>query len=173
MIINITPQKVYPCIFDLQTVKQYLKLDDNNDDAIINIIIDYAINYAQKATNTLISQDIYDISVCGIENNTLALNLKPINEITQIMSDDVELINNIGYKIEKNSIIFNHTTNACNIKLLGGYASLALLSPELKMAILMHISSSYDNRNGTSQAVPFAVNNIYNKIAKLRISFNQ
>ena len=102
MTIIITPQKTYPCIFDLQTVKQYLKIDDNNDDNIINVIIDYAINYAQKITNTLISQDIYDISVYDIQNNQIKLNLKPISNINTIESDGVQLANDTGYIIQNN-----------------------------------------------------------------------
>jgi hypothetical protein len=172
MTLIITPQRAYPSIFDLQTVKQYLKIDDNNDDNIINIIIDYAINYAQKITNTLISQDIYDIYVCDIQNNQIKLNLKPISNINTIEANGMQLDSGTEYIIENNCIIFNNSTTECRINLLGGYTSLALLPPELKMAILMHISAAYDNRSGTSQAVPFAVNNIYNKIAKLRISFN-
>jgi hypothetical protein len=172
MTLIITPQKAYPCIFDLQTVKQYLKIDDNNDDNIINFITDYAISYAQKNTNTLISQDIYDIYVCDIKNNQIKLNLKPISNINTIEANGMQLDSGTGYIIQNNCIIFNNITTECRINLLGGYTSLALLSPELKIAILMHISASYDNRSGASQAVPFAVNNIYNKIAKLRISFN-
>jgi len=169
----ITPQKQYPCIFDIPTVMQYLKLDDITDSNIISIIIDYAISYATKTTNTLISKDIYDINFFEIKNNTISLNFCPITTINRISVNNVELIKGVDYTINNNLIVFTTPTISCNINVLGGYNALNLLPPELRIAILMHISSSYDNRNGLYQAVPNAVNNIYNKIGKCRISFNK
>ncbi len=171
MEIIINPQKTLPSIFDLPTVTQYLKLDDTTDNSIVSIIIDYVTTYAQNATNTFISNDVYSLTVTNIKNNIIELNWNPVISINSISSNSTLLTLNTHYKIINNVITFSNTVTNCVINLNAGYSSLLLLPADIKMAILMHISATYDNRNGNMQSVPSIVNNIYNKIKKIRLTF--
>jgi uncharacterized phiE125 gp8 family phage protein len=153
----------------LQEAKDYLRVDFNNDDALISTLITAARQFIEKLTRRSIAVATWEMSLDEFPQGEIIIPLPPlktINSISYIKDGTPQTFND--YEVDDYSQPArikgewpetDNVLNAVKINFDAGYDTV----PEpLKQAILLLISHWYENRepvttNGSPANIPFTI----------------
>jgi uncharacterized phiE125 gp8 family phage protein len=162
--------KKQPNVIPLNLLKQYLRIDNDDDNEIIEISLEFAQYYTQNIANIIISPVTYLITTNEItQNNTINIKEKPIISVDEIKLNTI-ILKTTEYKIHKNHIeLLTNKTGTFEITTQCGHNAIENLPTELKTAILIHTAHHYANRTGENQKVPPMVDLLLSKFKPIKI----
>lgn len=156
-------------ILNVEFVKNYLRIDNSEDDLIIKNYIETAVLFAEKYLGIELCDKNVEYSFFILQNTKTLQN----DIFRNINKDDIISIENNGTYIE-NFLVENDIVSfeegiagKLNITILKR-ASFKNISANLKQALLCHIASMYQNKDGDCE-IPKTTLQIYdfNKDVKL------
>lgn len=144
-------------IVSLEEAKNYLRVDHEFDDGLINVLI----KATQEALETIIQKSLvkttwkYEIDTFGesLEGNCIMLPKIPVIKILEV-SVGGKKVENCEYKLEKSKLYFKNSVNKFPIVITyeAGIANTVEEVPyQLKLANLMLISTAYNERYAYDQ----------------------
>jgi hypothetical protein len=160
----------YASIFPIPLVKQYLRLDNADDDAMVQMAINSAEEYATNSTNIVFSRRNLTCDITTIMQQTNIITLTPLLTLNSLTVDGVRLaVVNYSFTIDNYLCLPNIKAGKIVISADFGYPAIANIPNDLKSAIFTHAAYLYDNRIGGNTAVPAICSSVYNgyRIAKL------
>ena len=159
-------------IFNIDYVKNYLRIDNNFDDDFLKNSIITANNFAERSINKTICLKEYKLSFYTKNNikNLKKLDLimpLPVVEINEVLIDDNVILSE-NFEIKNGKIIFSCDISG-KIEIIfkaGLYGD--EISEDIKQAMLFHIASIYQNKGGNC-SIPQASKDIYNIYRDIKI----
>lgn len=171
-VIELIPQTIWTLV----EVKNYMRIEGNYDDDLINSLIDAAIMAAENFTKlTIITRRIE--FVCNIKNQqNFQLKYQPIKELIKIT-----LTNSDGSAIELQSrqyhldmarslLYLNKKLENCQlmVEYFTGYDRINIPA-SIRHGILMHIAEMYDRERQNATSLSTEVKNLYLAYRQLKI----
>ena len=159
---------------ELTTVKNFLKVDFDEDDELIKKMIKTAIIQCETNINKSISKKTFVYSIYEIKNNSLILPYSPINSIESIkiiyLNQTQSILSDNEYFLDSVGGILNFKNRPSNFYRIDieYKAGLTSLNDELIQGLLMHIARMYEDRSGYSP-IPLNSLNIYKKYKQVRL----
>lgn len=162
-------------VIDLETAKNFLKVDFDNDDDLIKKLIRTATTQCETNINKTLTQKTYVYSIYNFpSSNPVVLPYPPIKSI-----DEVKVVNANGgcntvdsgeYYLDDVGGLLNFKGNMGNAYRIDieYTAGLESVNEELIQGLLMHIARMYEDRSGYSP-IPLNSLNIYKKYKQIRI----
>lgn len=138
-------------------VKNYLKVDGTDDDALIGNIITVAREVAEKFLKRSLITQTWKMSLDKYAPTKLALPLGPVQSITSVTAflrdETSSVISSSSYYLNagKDTLIFDATPVSHRIEVIyvAGFGATAADVPEpIKQGMLTHIAAIYDGRAG-------------------------
>ena len=170
-IINISEEQDIN-IMDLAEIKNFLRIDFDNDDNLLKELLKSAIRQCELYTSKSLYQKTYKFSTYKNVTNILNLPYSPLISITSvnIIDKNNNSIEYINYTLDtiSSSIIFKSLPNdfyRIDITYKSGYTQ---LPNDIKQGLLFHISKMYEDKVGYSP-IPKASLNIYRNYRTIRI----
>lgn len=170
-ITEVMPQKLW----EVEEVKNYLRVSSNHDDRLISKIIDAAITAAENFTGlTLLLKRIkYH---CNIKNiKKFYLQYKPATDIIRIAfikdAREQELTPK-QYSIDRQRWCIHLAKTLINEELMMEYIAgfrPELIPPSIKQGILLHVAEMYDRQQTNTNGLSIEVRNLYLSYRQLRI----
>ena len=162
-ILNIKSYSSIP-IIELSEVKNFLKVEFEEDDNLIKNLINTAIFQCEKIINKSLLEKTYIYSIYTYQKKIILPypTIKTINKIEIITKNNSSLLDTNEYFIDNvsNSIIFKNNIQSVYRIDIEYTTNSNLIENDLKQALLMHIAQLYENRNGNF-TMPNNVLNIY------------
>jgi uncharacterized phiE125 gp8 family phage protein len=163
------PKTLLTSILSLDTVKHYLRVENSDDDAIIEKCINATESYLEKNIGLIISPRDYLFEYLK-PVFSVQLHFKPLLKINNVTADGKELsTEDDDYKLTDDKIIFAKKQSNLTLEAQFGYSQSADLPSDIEMALLMHIAHLYDHRDGNDNIIPLMVSEIYSQYKFLRI----
>ena len=159
---------------ELDFVKNFLKVDFEDDDDLIKNIIKTASTQCETNINKSLIQKTFIYSIYELKNNSIVLPYPPVISITSIKIIDSQQNENI---LESTEYFLDSIGNILNFKNkpnnfyridIEYKAGLETINDELIQALLMHIARMYEDRSGYSP-IPLNSLNIYKKYKQIRL----
>lgn len=158
----------------LEMAKEHLRVDDNDSDGYIGTLIFVARQYAEHYLRRALITQTFDYYLDGFSNameiprgklqSVTHVKYIDTNGDTQTLASSVYSVNTyadpgiveLGYSQSWPSV--RDVSNTVNIRFVCGYGTDQEDVPEaIRQAILIHISTLYENRESTSQFQIFPV----------------
>lgn len=155
-------------ILSLNYIKNYLRIDNDCDDEFLQNALLTAISYAEKITGYILGVKTLKTTIT-LQTSTQKLKEFPfiINEIISITNNG-ENLQDTDYTVNNGVILFKHQiSGTLEIEFKTGMESLSV-PQDIKQAILQHIATMYQNKNG-NYTIPQAVQNTYSQYKNIRI----
>lgn len=168
--ININTTSAPYSNMDLATVKLYLKIDYDNDDALLAAITTGCEEFAEKATGMTLSPKTYQMVIDKAYDaqSRIQLLYPPFISVDSVMVAN----KNIPYIFSNatGEVIINTSGINClfAIKYQAGFESYSAIPTSIKNAILSHIAKVYENREGDFSPPSFAMS-AYSQYRKVRL----
>lgn len=159
---------------ELNFVKNFLKVDFDEDDDLITNIIKTAITQCETNINKSLVQKTFIYSLYELKDSSLILPYPPIISITSIKIIDYQqneiTLENTEYFLDNIGNILNFKNKSNNFYRIDieYKAGLTTINDELIQALLMHIARMYEDRSGYSP-IPLNSLNIYKKYKQIRL----
>ncbi len=159
---------------DLDDVKNFLKVDFNDDDDFITRLIKTASAQCETNINKTLVERTYVYSLYELRKQFIVLPYQPIKSIENIsltkMDGSILNIEDENYDLDIIGGIVNFKSLFDNFYRLDieYKAGLSNIGDELIHAMLMHIARMYEDRSGYS-AMPLSSMNIYKKYREVRL----
>lgn len=170
-ILNIKSYSSIP-IIELSEVKNFLKVEFEEDDNLIKNLINTAIFQCEKIINKSLLEKTYIYSIYTYQKKIILPypTIKIINKIEIITKNNSSLLDTNEYFIDNvsNSIIFKNNIQSVYRIDIEYTTNSNLIENDLKQALLMHIAQLYENRNGNF-TMPNNVLNIYYQHKNIKI----
>lgn len=170
-ILNIKSYSSIP-IIELSEVKNFLKVEFEEDDNLIKNLINTAIFQCEKIINKSLLEKTYIYSIYTYQKKIILPypTIKTINKIEIITKNNSSLLDTNEYFIDNvsNSIIFKNNIQSVYRIDIEYTTNSNLIENDLKQALLMHIAQLYENRNGNF-TMPNNVLNIYYQHKNIKI----
>jgi uncharacterized phiE125 gp8 family phage protein len=164
----------------LQEVKNYLRIEHNEDDMLIQSLITTSRHHIEQLTRRSIAIQTWELTLDSFPDDEIIIPLPPlktINHITYIKegisqtltSYDLDNVSEPA-RLKGDWPDTDNVMNAVKIEFIAGYDT----CPEpLKQAMLLLISHWYENRaivsfNGASHNIPFTVDALVSQYKILR-----
>ena len=158
----------------LEDVKNFLKIDFDDDNDFLKRLIKTASNQCETNINKTLVERTYVYSLYEVKKKFIILPYQPIKSIESIKmtkknSDVVEFTTN-DYLFDNIGGIINLKKNLDDFYRLDieYKAGLQKIDDELVHAMLIHIARMYEDRSGYS-AVPLTSMNIYKKYREVKL----
>ena len=164
VVIEADPLSVLP----LQYAKNYLRIDNNNDDEFLVNAIATAINYAEAITGKIFGEKTYKLT-CNVEGKITNINKLPIlvNEIVEIQINQQPL-NKENYFIKNGIIQFKEGVTGDLVVVFKAGIQAGEVLINIRQALMYHVASIYENKNGNC-GVPVASQEIYNLYRNIKL----
>ena len=170
-ILNIKSYSSIP-IIELSEVKNFLKVEFEEDDNLIKNLINTAIFQCEKIINKSLLEKTYIYSIYTYQKKIILPypTIKTINKIEIITKNNSSVLDTNEYFIDNvsNSIIFKNNIQSVYRIDIEYTTNSNLIENDLKQALLMHIAQLYENRNGNF-TMPNNVLNIYYQHKNIKI----
>ena len=159
---------------ELAVVKNFLKVDFNDDDTLITKMIKTATTQCETFINKTLVEKTYIYSIYKLENTSIFLPFPPIKTITSITITNKDFttytLDNNLYNLDTIGGVVNFKEKLNNFYRIDieYTAGLTSINDELVQALLMHIARMYEDRSGYSP-IPTNSANIYRKYKQIRI----
>ena len=153
----------FSSLLPLDFIKQYLKVDGDDDDQIIAMHINFAEIYAAKMCNISVSPKQYIIKTNTVNAQcTIPINMKPLISVDGIIVDG-KALDASDYQVTEDSVvILNNAGKNYSITCTCGYSALTVVPSDLQTALLTHVSYRYENRSGDKTTLaPILVDSVY------------
>lgn len=159
---------------DLSLVKNFLKIDFDNDDELIKKMIKTALDQCETNINKTIVNKTFIYSLYEMKYNTLILPYQPIISIENI---NITYLNQVQTTLPDTNYFLDTVGGILNFKnkLNNFYridieykAGTTKINDELIQAILMHIARMYEDRSGYTP-IPANSLNIYKKYKQINL----
>lgn len=160
-------------IISLKYAKQYLRVDNDYDDEIINDMIDVACELAENYLSRKIHQSKLRLTVYDSLPSSIKLLYAPVLKIEKIKiirGDEVTYLHPDQYFLQDNEkisfkrYIFSRKTE---IEYYNGFAE-GKVPATIKQGILEHLARLYDSR-GSDQTLPLSSKSLYQPYKMARI----
>ncbi|MCC8399480.1 MAG: head-tail connector protein [Rickettsia endosymbiont of Platyusa sonomae] len=170
-IIELIPQTIWALV----EVKNYMRIEGNYDDDLINSLIDAAIMAAENFTKLAIITRRVEF-VCNIKNQqNFQLKYQPIKELVKITLTN----NSQSMELQSDQYYLDHdrTLLCLNKKLensqliveyIVGYDKMHIPA-SIRHGILMHIAEMYDRERQNATSLSTEIKNLYLPYRQLRI----
>lgn len=174
LLININPP--WQSIFQLNSVKSYLRLEEDHENDTLNMHMQAAEIYAERMINTTISRKNYNAVYTNYGNKqckVITLNIMPKLQINDVKIGD-QLLSSQNYIIQHDSEhvhieLHQAYPGQITINFDGGHENIETIPAELHQAIMHHIAYLYENRGSCiEQIAPQAVSAFYHSIRQIR-----
>lgn len=159
-------------IIDLSEIKNFLRIDFDEDDNLLNRLLKSAIKQCELYISRSITQKTYRLSLYNRVGKFINLLYFPVTNVTSI--DIIDKNNNtIKFKnytfdqISNKVTLNNIPTNFYRIDITyeAGYTK---IPDDIKQALLFHVAKMYDDKIGYSP-IPKASLNIYKNYKIIRM----
>lgn len=155
-------------ILSLNYIKNYLRIDNNDDDEFLQNALLSAISYAEKMTGYILGIKTLKTTI-KLKTATQKLKDFPfiINEIVSIANNG-ETLQDTQYQLSDGQASFtSQTSGIIEIQFKTGIDA-AAIPQDIKQALLQHIATMYQNKNG-NYTIPQAVQTTYSQYKNIRI----
>ena len=159
---------------ELEFVKNFLKVDFEDDDELISNMIKTAIKQCETNINKSLVQKTFTYSLYEVKYTSLTLPYPPTISITSVKIIDSQqnttTLENTEYFLDNIGNILNFKNKPNNFYRIDieYQAGLEKINDELIQALLMHIARMYEDRSGYSP-IPLNSLNIYKKYKQIRL----
>jgi len=159
---------------DLLSIKNFLKVDFDNDDELIIKLAKTAMKQCETTINKTLIEKTYIYSLYDLETASILLPYSPIKSIIEIrvntINDLSHIIQNSDYSLDDVGGILNFKDKPSNMYRIDieYIAGMVKINEELIQGLLMHIARMYEDRSGYSP-IPLHALNIYSKYKQIRI----
>lgn len=159
---------------DLITVKNFLKIDFDNDDNLITKLIQTATTQCETQINKTLIEKTYVYSLYEIKEKSIILPYPPIKSIISIKIIDSDgnstTVESPLYYLDLIGGIINFKEKPINFYRIDieYIAGLNEINNELTQALLMHITRMYEDISGYSP-IPLNSLNIYKKYKQIKL----
>lgn len=171
-IIESSPQRIW----DLEDVKNYLRVSAGNDDKLIATMISAAISAAENFTGLSLTRKKI-LQICSIRGTrSLALKYSPIAQITKIVlksqKEEVDVAPDYYY-LDTMRNALNLRQAVCgneelHVEYIAGTDPVNV-PDAIKHGILLHITQLYDRHDIDQTPMATEVKNLYLSYRKLKI----
>lgn len=147
-------------VVDIQTVKEYLRIDYNDEDMVIQTMIQAAVGHVEQFIRRSLAPKTYELTVYDVD--TPALPNPPVTQVDSVEVDGEEIIFKTFENIGKTFVQLNQPYNKAVITYKSGYEK---IPKPIEQAIYLLVSHFYENREtvvvGTSVVkIPFSVESL-------------
>lgn len=161
-------------------VRSYLKIDNDDESDIINLIINSSIDFTEQFLRRTIKQKTLLVSLDSFPVNEIKLPYSPVVSISSVKYYDdnntLNTINSSEYIFVQNKLpceivlrspytwpVPGDRSSAVEIEYIAGLSDIKLLHPTIKQGLLLLCSHFYNNRdivlqNISVQNVPLSYN---------------
>jgi len=159
---------------DLTSVKSFLRIDISDDDSLITRLIKTATTECEAQINKTIIEKTYIYSIYDLKSKVIHLPFPPVKSITSIKIIDYEekitIVENTHYYFDGINGTINFDTEFSNFYRIDieYIAGMIEINPELIQALLMHIASMYENKNGDLE-IPVYTMNVYSRYKRIKL----
>ena len=162
-IIELMPQKLW----EIEEVKNYLRISHTYDDKLIDNLIYTAITAAENFTKLAIALKCIEY-VCNIRNNKIfPLKYYPIVEVLKVSlsyNGEPMMLDQEQYYLNQESWLFCLKNSISNKKLtieyIAGFEEKEV-PQSIRYGILLHVAQMYDREDGTSSSFSPEIRNLY------------
>lgn len=165
-------------VFTLQEVKDFLRVDSNYDNDLINNLQIAVTEVAEKYTSKALIYQTWQIIYDNLQENKVILPISPIVSISSIKQIDKygneHILNVADYELCKiqNTVSFLnylYNSNKTIIEYVAGYSDDSLNIPQaIKQGILNHIGHIYDGKGEVAE-LPLNTKILYSAYKKMRL----
>ena len=150
-----------------QYLKNYLRIDNDCDNDFLLDALTTAVNYAEKITGKNFVTKTYKLTF-QITKDISKIDKTPIlfDELIDICVNDTHLTH-LDFEL-RNGIIFLKKNISGNMKVIYKTLSTNEMPADIKQAVLFHVASIYQNKNGDC-SVPKGAQEIYSLYRNIRI----
>lgn len=159
-------------IIDLSEIKNFLRIDFDEDDNLLNRLLKSAIKQCELYISRSITQKTYRLSLYNRVGKFINLLYFPVTNVTSIdiidkNNNTVKFKNYTFDQISNKVILNNIPTNFYRIDITyeAGYTK---IPDDIKQALLFHVAKMYDDKIGYSP-IPKASLNIYKNYKIIRM----
>ncbi|AAZ68425.1 head-tail connector protein [Ehrlichia canis] len=161
----------------LSEVKSFLRINNNQDDTLINNLITMASEYAQWYIEKSLMKQTWEISCSGYIPGKIQLLFNPIIKVNYVKithtNGTEELIDQKYYYVDtiQSYISFNKQIHGNKIEIVyeAGYTDNASIPAQIKHGILHHVAVSYKNRESENINNLTFIKNIYSPFRELKL----
>ena len=158
----------------LNSAKQYLRIDHEMDDEIIQNLLEIAVVVAENYLGIKLFEACWKITIYENLPSVIKLFHGPIARIESFKiyktNGEILFLNDDYYCLDQFTEILNikkqHVINKAEIIYHTGYSASKLPAP-IKQGILEHLVKMYDMR-GSDQGLPLSVKSLYQPYKKVR-----
>ncbi len=125
----------------LEEVKDFCRILDDESDAVLNILIKAAIDFAQNVTGRQLYTATYEVVVAG-GDSPIRLPKAPLQEVSSVTCNGVALEHTVYYDYDVGFIEFSANSDV-TITYTCGYDE---IPDSLKAWVLNKVSTLYENR---------------------------
>lgn len=153
-------------LINIEDIKKYLRISNSEDDNILTLMIESAIQYAENFMKiSLVNKDI-EVNVTN--SNKAYLPFTPVAKITSIIIEDEEANIEDAF-IEGNFLIMPHIScTKLKLQYIAGYEDIESIPAPIIQGIMVHIASMYDGR-GEDLVPHINVLQMYQPYRKIKI----
>ncbi|WP_395877431.1 head-tail connector protein [Ehrlichia muris] len=161
----------------LSEVKSFLRINNNQDDILINNLITMASEYAQWYIEKSLMKQTWEISCSSYIPGKIQLLFNPIIKVNYVKTihtnGSEEFIDQKYYHVDTllSYISFNKQIHGDRIEILyeAGYTDNALIPAQIRHGILHHVAISYKNRESENINNLTFIKNIYSPFRELKL----
>lgn len=159
---------------ELSVVKNFLKVDFDNDDELISKLIKTATTQCETNINKTLIEKTYVYSIYDLKSNSILLpypTIKSIEEIRLVGIDgSSKVLTEVEYYLDTVGGMINLNNKPSSVYRMDieYTAGLSTINDELIQGLLMHIARMYEDRSGYSP-IPLNSLNIYKKYKQVRL----
>ena len=161
-------------LIELSVVKNFLRVDFDNDDELITKLIKTATAQCETNINKTLVEKTYIYSIYDLKSNSILLPYPTIKSIEEIRLVNIDGSNTVlssdGYYLDTVGGMVNLKNKPDNTYRIDieYKAGLSAINDELIQRLLMHIARMYEDRSGYSP-IPLNSLNIYKKYKQVRL----
>jgi len=162
----------------LAEAKLYLRVDGSSEDAFItDLIVAARLSAEQWLKKSLLTQS-WRLSVECFDEAVLPIPMGPVQEIVSVVltqqDGSSQTLDEVHYSLNaaKNELLLNSllATSQLHVTYVAGYADAGEIPRPIKLGILNHIASLYDNRGDLQDAgLPASVMSFYHPFREVRL----
>lgn len=157
-------------IITLEEVKNFLRIDNDEDNNLLNKLTQSAIETAEIHSGLLLRKHIIEeYFTSNYSSDTkfeLSLTKKPCKSVIEVVCDGVK-IEDSEFKLENNHITIKKKGHNFQVNYLAGLDKFEV-SASVRIGILMHVSNMYDKRDGDN-ILPQNIVALYRQFRFIRI----
>lgn len=157
-------------IFNLPTIKTYLRISHDYDDPWINELINTAICAAENFLRRTLLPTTIKMHFEKIYGSKITLHSSPISEIKEIAGYTPEkiILTTDDYIIRDEQIIFRSLPNIeyVTVEYIAGYVNQFTIPNAIKQGMMLHIAEMYDSA-GITAAISAEVQKLYQPYRKM------